>query len=826
MTKGKKIKIPREIILVLVLLFIKLIIFNTVTESSHVGFTLILTSTIYMIFIGSAFNLVRAKRRNLVIGITYTIISVIIFADCLYYSYFNQLSSVVLLKQTSQVTTIKDSIIYLLKPANLVMIVDIIPVLIYLFIRNKRRKTNSLKNEENIRFKGLSLGISLVLIIVSVFGISKFNKKVNLFRQEFFTYHIADIYENFKKGGKDDSVEAAILTDMANQKKTSIEENKYYGIAKGRNVITIQVESLQNFVINNFYKGQEITPNLNKLLKKDTLYYDRYYQQLGRGNTSDAEFVTHNSLYPAMDGQTYSLYQDNTFYGLPWILKENGYSTKAFHGYKAEFWNRNKAYPNQGFDEFISQEKLGSKEIIGFGLSDKEFFKESMPYLKQTQSPFYAFLVTLTSHHPYNMPEKYKELKLEDKHKDTLFGQYIQSVHYADAALGEFIENLKKEGLYENSIINIYGDHFGLNSDFTPNKKLLTEYLGYEYDYDEMMRIPLIMHIPESGINETNSLTGGQIDFLPTLLNIMGIENKKGIMLGRDLNNSEEGFVAQQTYMIKGSFIDNDNVFSMSRDRIYENSRAWNFKVRKPVDIQKFKDGYEKAIKEINKSEYILETDYLSNFIKDRKNKSERKNKRIEPQEMVLDLGLSEDKITSKNIKEILDKGYKEGFRFFKLDFELTHEDNIEMNYSLKNTNINDYFEWIKDKKDAYFITNIEGDGMKALRIIRETKPDIANKLVPQIYGLEDYFTVQTLQYLNIIFVPEENYKDKEIIDFVKRERLLGINLSASRGATSLSAKLDKEGVFVYVYTVNDKNEMNNLRKNKVKGFYTTNLDK
>ncbi len=169
--------------------------------------------------------------------------------------------------------------------------------------------------------------------------------------------------------------------------RTYLEEGKYTGIGKGKNLIVIQVEALQNFVINLHYDGQEITPNLNRLIQEQgTLYFDKYFQLIGRGNTADAEFVSNNSLYPSMDEPTYSQYEGNTFYGLPWVLRDNGYTAWVFHGYEKEFWNRERAYPNQGFQRFISEEDFDLVETIGFGISDEEFYKQSINYLKELDS--------------------------------------------------------------------------------------------------------------------------------------------------------------------------------------------------------------------------------------------------------------------------------------------------------------------------------------------------------------------------------------------------------------------------------------------------------
>lgn len=609
--------------LLLLLFLIKALIYNALIGNEGIILKLSFISLTYTAFIIALLNL-KDKNRELSILIAYSLISILMFINSLYFKHFNQLTSVVVLRQVTQVGSLGDSIVRIVEPVNFLLVLDIIPLIIYYIFS---RKKETFKNLYKLGKKEATIFIATTfcLTLTSVIMVNGLDEDVNLSRQEFYTYHLSDIYNAFFAENEVENIDAFIEKVV---ERSENKEDKYFGIAEGRNVITIQVEALQNFVIGREYYGQEITPNLNKLIKEDSIYFDRYYQQIGRGNTSDAEFVTHNSLYAAMDGQTYLKYYENTYYGLPWILKDNGYSTAvAFHGFEPDFWNREKSYPYQGFDRFISQEDFEITEpIIGFGINDSEFFGQSLDYIKEFNNPFYAFLVTLSSHHPFEMPEEYKQISLLEEHEDTVFGNYIQSINYVDAAIGEFIEGLKAEGLYENAIINIYGDHFGLNCTDDETKAIMTEFLGYEYHYDEMMRVPLIIHLPDSNINETITTTGGNLDFLPTILNLLGIKNEKGIMLGQDLINATEGFVAQHTTMFKGSYIKNNIIFSMSLDDIFENSSAWNIYTREKIDLGLCREDYERAIDEMNKSNYILENDLLKEYIMEREKALEKEN--------------------------------------------------------------------------------------------------------------------------------------------------------------------------------------------------------
>ncbi len=550
------------------------------------------------------------KIRDRAKIIIYSLISILMFIDVLYYLQFNSLPSFELLGQAGQLGAVGDSIVHLLDFKNLALIIDL-PFLLIFF--------------KKIKGRGRLKSYPYLLIVLILFIYSGFTGKLESVKaQELYSYHFLDLRRSLKNDKRTKLIGHMTKEDLEDLKRrTNYKEGKLTGLAEGRDLIVIQVEALQNFVLERDYLGQEITPNLNNLLKdKSTIYYDRYYQLVGRGNTSDAEFVTNNSLHPAMEEPSYSRYEKNTFYGLPMLLKDQGYHTLALHGYEGDFWNRKNAYVNQGFEKFLDKEyydKFPEDEKIGLGVSDRDFYKRSIDYLKdfkeKEDKPFYSFMISLTSHTPFKMPEKYHVLELEDKYEDTILGNYLQSVHYADKQLGFFIDYLKESGLYDNSLIAIYGDHFAINASKEADKALMEDFLGY-YDYDEMMNIPLIIHLPGEEIHARVSKVGSQLDFYPTILNLLGYKNEKGLVFGRDLNNYEgENLVTPQTYMMKGSFISKDYTLVMARDGIYSNSRAYDIATRKKVDIEKLKPSHKRAIKEINMSNYITENDLLKTYM-------------------------------------------------------------------------------------------------------------------------------------------------------------------------------------------------------------------
>ncbi|MBQ9972394.1 MAG: LTA synthase family protein, partial [Firmicutes bacterium] len=354
----------------------------------------------------------------------------------------------------------------------------------------------------------------------------------SLTSQEFFLTHIKDIADYADRSEEKSDYYLATGT-YENQI-----DGDLFGIAEGRNLIIVQMESMQSMMLESDYYGQEITPFLNSLIDEPgTFYFDNFYCQLGAGNTSDAEFVVNNSIIGSIESYTYQLYQDNYFKGLPWILKEKGYNTNVFHGYKKDFWNRENVYPVLGFDNFYGDTEFVNDNIEGIGagnivgISDSAFFEQIVNYMKALEEPYYSFVITLSTHNPFGLPEFLQEIELRPE-EENIVGRYIQSANYSDRCLEEFFDALKEEGLYENSLIIMYGDHFGLTRADADITKVVSDWRGEAYTYDEMLRVPLFVHIPGYVGNERISISGAQWDVLPTVSYLLGIEELDTLYMG------------------------------------------------------------------------------------------------------------------------------------------------------------------------------------------------------------------------------------------------------------------------------------------------------
>lgn len=561
-------------LVMLFVLFLKLINFYSVTKMGIHSIALACTTVIIVAAIHFIILIFFPKAANVTLTVIFFLLSIVMCADMIYFGDRNRLISAAIIKMAGQLTHVTGSIEQLITFRNILPLLDL-PIWIVVLATGKfgaRYRRMPVRGW----IQPFACGVFAAVLCLTLVGSILFGSfKFAFFPNELLIYHTNDIYKAFFAGGES--------ADQGNYIHTTDPDNPYFGIAKDRNVFVIQVEALQDFVIGEEHKGDVITPFMNSLIENDSLYFENYYYQIGGGNTSDAEFIVNNSLYPRDDAASYVEYPDNDYYGLPWLLKDRGYTTAAFHGYEATFWNREAAYVKQGFDDFISIEDFKAREdfkpgemwsMDGGGLSDRGMFNQTVNIVSEYEEPFYSFIITLSSHSPFSIP-------LADRRVDAanmspnLYTLYLQSISYFDRTLEEFFSALDAKGLYENSIFVIYGDHFAMSNTDADIKAAVEETIGRPYDMFDRYGVPLIIHIPGLGKAETFDTVGGHVDVLPTLLCLLGIENDKSVIFGHNLlEKGYEGIAYQLTHLQTGSFFTKDAMYMYTTGGI--NSAVYN----------------------------------------------------------------------------------------------------------------------------------------------------------------------------------------------------------------------------------------------------------
>lgn len=487
----------------------------------------------------------------------------ILYFNVVYYRFFNDFITIPVLFQTDNASDLGESIVSLMNPLDILLIADF--VLISYLLKNVKIVENKRKH-----FKFAFASVIILLLNIGLANIERpqlltrsFDRQMLVKNLGVFNYHLYDGFlqakTNMNRALADNSELAEVLNYTESIKRPVNEEMT--GAAKGKNVFVISLESTQNFVINNKVDGKVITPFLNQLIsQEDTYYFNNFYHQTGQGKTSDSEFLFENSLYGLPRGAAFFTHAQNQYKGLPSLLKEKGYTTSVFHANNKSFWNRDVMYRNLGYDNYFSESyyKVNSENSIGWGLKDQSFYEQSIPYLKGLSQPFYSKLITLTNHFPFSLEQEDESIP-EWTSNDGTVNRYFTTVRYEDEALKQFFERLKDEGLYENSVFIIMGDHYGISQN---HNEAMGQYLGKEitpFVNTQLQRVPMIVRIPGETNGRTISNVSGQIDVKPTILNMLGIKPDEDIQFGSDLFTKDPD---QFVVLRDGSFITDKYVYT------------------------------------------------------------------------------------------------------------------------------------------------------------------------------------------------------------------------------------------------------------------------
>ncbi|MBB4826405.1 lipoteichoic acid synthase [Sporosarcina luteola] len=504
-----------------------------------------------MLFLGISF-LFKGKKKYTVLVVVYTLMSILLYANVVYYRFFSDFITLPTLFQTQNFGDLGGSILSLLKPFDILFFVD---VFVIMYLRSSRKVEKGTKRIGTRTASAIIAG-ALVISLINL-GLAEASRPQLLTRGfdrnyivkylGMYNYSIYDSVETAAASSQRAMADSSDITEVINYTQSAYAEPNpiYFGKAKGMNVIYLHLESFQNFLIDYKLNGEEVTPFLNSLTHdKNTAYFDNFFHQTGQGKTSDAEFMLENSLFGLPQGSAFITKAQNTYQAAPSILKDYGYTSAVFHGNNGSFWNRNTIYKEFGFEHFFDvsyYDTTNPIDMAEYGLLDKPFYEQSESMLSSLPQPFYTKFITVANHYPYAMDQSLVSI---DKAQtgDASVDDYFQTARYTDETIEKVFTRLKEMGLYDNSVIVLYGDHYGISEN---HKKAMAQVMGKEitpFESANLQRVPLFIHAPglKGGVNHTY---GGQTDLLPTLLHLLGIDTKNFVQFGSDLFSKEHNEV-------------------------------------------------------------------------------------------------------------------------------------------------------------------------------------------------------------------------------------------------------------------------------------------
>lgn len=586
LTKDYIIEYGKSAILILcfvITAMLNSLLLRTFTIGNFYDYQPLLADFCILLFLSSIAFFITPKKRIRYLMILSVITTLICIIDSIYYTYYNSFPSVSMIATSSQVVDVGDAVV-----KNVLQIKDFTylwqPIFLYyihvvLLKRNHYKEEN--KNQKKIRFcLGATVALVLFLFTFSTFNSTDWSRFGKLWNREFvvlkfgvYTYHINDLFQSLEPKfsnlfGHDEALKSTI--EFYENNPVSKQDNPYTNIFEGKNIIMIHAESIQGVAMNRSFNGEEVTPFLNHLASEG-IYFSNFYAQTGIGTSSDSEFTLATSLMPSSSGAVFVSYFDRKYISLQNLLKDQGYYVFAMHGNTGDFWNRNIMYQTLGYDKYYSKSSYNIDEKIGLGLSDKSFFTQAVEYIKKESEkgnrPFMVNTIMLSNHTPFDdldlMDDYAVDYKVEIDGEiisrpyleGTTLGNYFKSVHYADQAIQLYLTRLDEEGLLDNSVVVIYGDHdaklskkyYNIMYNYDPYEDRLLEegeegYIAVDYyKYELDRKVPFIIWTKDHSFQLEVTEPMGMIDVMPTLGNMFHLENK--YQLGHDIFSTEDNMV-------------------------------------------------------------------------------------------------------------------------------------------------------------------------------------------------------------------------------------------------------------------------------------------
>lgn len=533
----------------------------------------------------------KDKFAYIYFNIVYTIITLVIYADFLYYNYSTNFLSFYQIENIKYSKEITNGLFYIINIKSIcIFFIDNIVAICCSILAYKKLKNTYYHNK--ILKTILIIGILLLNIITEakeiqgIYTWRGYNKSLIIQDVSVYYYHFEDAKEYFLNMFQKEEIDVERLKKVYKE-NISEKQNRteYTGIAKDNNVIILQLESLNEYIIGKKVNGKEITPYLNQFYEENIYCSDMYNQ--GLGTTADSEFEMENSMYPLENGYVFQKYYNNTWLDIYTTLRQQGYYTSFMHPNTSTFWNREEVYKTgYQIDEYHDIHSFPNIEQAGDFYSDEGFYEEAVKIMNTYDRKFCTTLVSVTTHIPFyltgvsNLEDKITITEEDVKsYEDETFRNYLISCNFADYAFGKFMQELEKTGLLENSILVVYGDH---GAGITNTEEIKKLYEENEMQYTELenhmkdVHVPFGIKVPSIQNNENIQKTVSKIDIKPTILDLLGIQDKFSI--GSSIFSDKDysfikgiGYITSKNYYINGIYYDR-----ATTEKIEENEELQN----------------------------------------------------------------------------------------------------------------------------------------------------------------------------------------------------------------------------------------------------------
>jgi len=550
--------------------------------------------------------------------------SVVVLGDLIYFRYFGDITSASVLIATGEGTYVGESIASLLAARDVWFVLSLVAAIPLVWELSRPRGAYAL-SRTGIFGRAVAAVLLAVPATIAAVKLSAtpagapgmpdggFSNLAVVQSLGPFGYHMYDAWGYLRSTwGRQplrDEQRDEVRAWFAERASTRAGVGPLFGAARKRNLLVVQAEALQAFVIGLRVNGQEVTPHLNRW-REEALSFSNVWDQTGEGRTSDAEFLSLASLLPLDHGAVSHQYPGNHFVGLPRVLASHGYTTLSAVPFGVEFWNRRAMHSAYGFARSLFVDDFAPGEVIGWGLNDRDFLQQMVPKLQDVPQPFMAWLITLSLHHPFtSFPDRHKVLDVGEQ-TDPSFGNYLHAMRFLDEAMGDLHEGLVRAGLADNTVVVVFGDH---DAGFA-RERPLARAIGIptdEIDWRLQDRVPWLIRVPGTNPPRGQIATeAGQIDMAPTLLALLGVDPASLPYMGRNLLGSPGNGVIVRPY---GGWVAAPLFFDAGAR---QSERCYDIITRVNVSLDRCREGTAHSARAREMSKRVLTYDLQANLAK------------------------------------------------------------------------------------------------------------------------------------------------------------------------------------------------------------------
>ena len=356
-----------------------------------------------------------------------------------------------------------------------------------------------------------------------------------------YEYSFRNFYITFLKPTEKISAEDEEFLKNTYNTEYHKEPNDYTGLFQGKNLIFLQLEGMDNWMLT-----KKDTPNLYSLLNHSINFTKHYSMYTGGGSTFNSEFAVNTGFTTPLSyiENVYS-FNTNTFPNtMARLFKKEGYTVNAFHMNSADFYSRGVNYKSWGYDNYFGLIDIKNYDDDSYKL-DRELILNDTFYnnMFKQNKPFVNYIITYSPHKPFTTEKEVGKMLAEEKYKGGEIAELSEeecarmAASETDYMVGLLVQALKDNGLYENTVIVAYADHYLYQVD---DKAILEKYK--QTDNNLINHTPLFIWSNDVTPTDVNEVTM-QTNILPTVLNLFGIEYNSTDYISKDaLSDDYEGF--------------------------------------------------------------------------------------------------------------------------------------------------------------------------------------------------------------------------------------------------------------------------------------------